>query len=146
MPLKVGKLGFCPSLEIWHLYIKVVLFSIPIYTMAITNVPISTSRRIKRFMPAFLWNVQGASRLHWVNWNTICSKEVGLGFHRLTHIQTCLHGKLMWWVLQGGFYGLDMLVSSFCIVMSIWSNLRCSHFGGDKGSFVYCFCMPVSLL
>lgn len=83
--------------------LKAVLSSVPIYTLASSYVPITIIKRIEQIMSHFLWNSRGERRMHWVNWDAVCSpkEEGGLGVRRLAHIQQGLHGKLMWLVLQG---------------------------------------------
>lgn len=82
--------------------IKSFLSSIPIYTLASTNVPLTTIKCIEQIMCNFLWSSRGEHRIHWICWESVCrpTDEGGLGIKRLSDIQNCLHGKLMWQVMQ----------------------------------------------
>lgn len=52
--------------------IKSVLSSMHTYTLASTNVPSTTIKRIEQIMFNFLWHSKGENRVHWVNWNSVC--------------------------------------------------------------------------
>ncbi|XP_012842530.1 PREDICTED: uncharacterized protein LOC105962752 [Erythranthe guttata] len=82
--------------------LKAVLSSIPIYSLACSKVPISVITRLEQLMAAFLWSSGGASRTHWVKWKTICTpvEDGGLGIRPLNQVMWCLHGKLLWQVMQ----------------------------------------------
>lgn len=83
--------------------IKSVLTSLPIYTLANSYVPKGIIKRVEQIICNLLWHAQCRTHTHWVKWEDIClpTEEGGLGIRRLALIQDCLHGKLMWQVLQG---------------------------------------------
>lgn len=83
--------------------INAYLASLPIYTTSSTVVPKATLRHIEKLRANFLWNIQGASGVHWVRWSEICTPidEGGLGILRMDHLVESLHAKLMWATMSG---------------------------------------------
>lgn len=83
--------------------IKAVLTTIPIYTLASAYVPNGIIKRAEQIICNFLWHIQSNSRTYWVKWQEVCSpiEKGDLGIKRLSLIQSCIHDKLMFQVLQG---------------------------------------------
>lgn len=82
--------------------------SVPIYTLASSNVPITIIKHLEQLIINFLWHSQGEKRIHWIYWDYVCrpKEEGGLGIRRLSDIQRCLHRMLMCMVLKGDtFWG-----------------------------------------
>lgn len=78
--------------------LKSVLASMPIYTLASSNVRITIIRRIVQLMCNFSWHARGEKHVHWVGRESVCNPKVegGLGVRRLAHFQYGLHRKLLW--------------------------------------------------
>lgn len=89
--------------------IKVVLSSVPIYTMASTLIPVTVLKRMERLMANSLWSSKAKTWAHGVRWEKICLPESvgGLGIRGFQHVQHGLHAKLMWLVMRGGSLWAD---------------------------------------
>nr|XP_027067853.1 uncharacterized protein LOC113693523 [Coffea arabica] len=82
--------------------IKHVLSSIPIYTLAVSELPRGVIKRIEKLMSTFLWGeVEGRDKRHWRKWQALCkpTQENGLGLRRLQDVQDAFGCKL-WWKMR----------------------------------------------
>ncbi|KAL8140765.1 hypothetical protein V2J09_006786 [Rumex salicifolius] len=79
--------------------VKVVISSIPIYSMAVLPLPVSTCEKIDKVMCSFIWGGFDTSRkMHMVNWEDITKRKEfgGLGIKRMEELNLALIGKLAW--------------------------------------------------
>lgn len=62
--------------------IKVVVQSKPTYSMSVFKMPVSLCKDIEAMNYKFWWGQGDSKKIHWVNWNLLCtSKSVGgMGF------------------------------------------------------------------
>lgn len=88
----------------WLILLKHVLQSIPIHCLAILPTPKTVIDKLKRLMSTFFWRVsEGKPKRKWLSWDDMCKPvlEGGVGLRRLQDVQTSLHMKLAWNLLQG---------------------------------------------
>ncbi|OVA18878.1 hypothetical protein BVC80_2955g1 [Macleaya cordata] len=96
--------------------IKSVLFSIPIYNMAIYKWPKSVINSCERIMRNFLWSGDPAkSKLITKAWHKICcpKDEGGLGLVRLETLNRALLSKLMWGIYSSKNSWAKFLLAKF---------------------------------
>lgn len=77
--------------------IKHVLTAIPLYTVAVIQLPKQTIKDIEQRMARFFWGFsEGKPKLHWASWNKLCYPvdEGGLGIQSLKAIQQANTARL----------------------------------------------------
>ena len=71
--------------------IKVVVQSIPTYSMSVFKLPIGLCKDIEAMIRKFWWGQGETKKIHWVKWSDLCSSKSvgGMGFRALhfTHKQ-----------------------------------------------------------
>ncbi|GAV57132.1 hypothetical protein CFOL_v3_00670 [Cephalotus follicularis] len=75
----------------------------PIHILSLLKVPKKVSNRIQKRFANFLWNSQGNSRLHSIEWHQICHPfaERGLGIRNMNTVMQSLQSKFSWRFTQG---------------------------------------------
>lgn len=82
--------------------IKLVLLSLPMYTLAAMDPPKAVLNRIETICANFLWGEGDyGHKYHWVAWKKCCFpiNEGGLGIRRIHDIVTAFSMKL-WWQIR----------------------------------------------
>lgn len=78
---------------------KVVLSTLPIYTMHSTSLPKTIYNEIEKICKKFIWgDTVGNRRIHLVNWNQVCQllDNRGLGIKHMKTMNDTLLFKLAW--------------------------------------------------
>lgn len=62
--------------------IKVVVQSKPTYSMSVFKMPVSLCKDIEAMNYKFWWGQGDSKKIHWVNWNLLCTSKFvgGMGF------------------------------------------------------------------
>jgi len=62
--------------------IKVVVQSIPVYSMSVFKLPVDLCKDIEAMIRKFWWGSGDARKIHWVKWSSLCSFKSlgGMGF------------------------------------------------------------------
>ncbi|XP_042983328.1 uncharacterized protein LOC122312726 [Carya illinoinensis] len=100
--------------------IKHVLQSILVHSLSILKTPKAVIEKIHRIISTFFWGVKdGKPKKKWCSWVDICKpvSEGGLGLRNLQDVQSSLHMKLAWNLLQG---------------TSLWSKFFHTKYIGDR--------------
>ena len=63
--------------------IKVVVQSIPVYSMSVFKLPVGLCKDMEAMIRKFWWGNGATKKIHWVKWNSLCSSKsiggMGLG-------------------------------------------------------------------
>lgn len=84
--------------------IKHVLSSMPIYLLAVTDIPELVFKKIDSILANFFWGSSDYGRKrHWVNWKSVCKpvQEGGLGVRILRDIRDAFRLKQCWQIAAG---------------------------------------------
>ncbi|KAF5450402.1 hypothetical protein F2P56_030760 [Juglans regia] len=100
--------------------IKHVLQSIPVHSLSILKTPKAVIEKLQRIISTFFWGFKdGKAKKKWRSWVALCKPvtEGGLGICSLQDVQSSLHMKIAWNLLQG---------------TSLWSQFFLAKYIGDR--------------
>ena len=62
--------------------IKVVVQSIPVYSMSVSKLPVGLCKDIEAMVQKFWWGNGDSKKIHWIKWISLCSSKSigGMGF------------------------------------------------------------------
>jgi len=70
-----------------EIMIKVVIQSIPTYSVSVFKLPTSLCKDIEAMIGKFWWGQEEKKKIHWVKWISLCSLKFvgGIGFRDFQH-------------------------------------------------------------
>ncbi|KAL0444761.1 UNVERIFIED_CONTAM: hypothetical protein Slati_2198800 [Sesamum latifolium] len=120
----------------WAVLVKTVMQTIPTYAMNGFRLPDSFLKELESKMVDFFWHGGEASKIHWRAWSQLCKSksEGGVGFHRLTEVNTALLAKQAWRIAMCRGNVLDDVTSQKYFPGSTVVEARL----GSRPSFTWC--------
>lgn len=107
-------------------FIKSIMLSIPVFSLAGCKVPYCVIDKIERLIRKFFWSQDGSSnKIHYISWKQISKPkgQGGLGLYKLQDIQKALLGKMLFRLINNRDEPwVDWVLSSYHLNGAFWNQ------------------------